>query len=113
MSVRVGYIDYLQVVLAHHLARAFDAAGQPDSARVYYRRFLDRSHWLSLFPTHVWYLASSLERLAGLEEEAGDPEAAAPLYAEFISLWENADPELQPRVEEARRRLEAIVAERG
>jgi len=95
------------------LARAFDAAGQADSARVYYRRFLDSSHWLAMFPSHVWFLASSLERLAGLEEEAGDPEAAAPLYAEFISLWENADPELQPRVEQARRRLEAIVAERG
>jgi tetratricopeptide (TPR) repeat protein len=95
------------------LARAFDAAGQQDSARAYYRRFLERSHWLSLFPSHTWYLASSLERLARLEEEAGDPEAAAPLYAEFLSLWENADPELQPRVEEARRRLEAIVAERG
>jgi len=96
-----------------NLARAFDAAGRPDSARVYYRRFLERSHWLSLFPSHTWYLASSLERLARLEEAAGDPEAAAPLYAEFLSLWENADPELQPRVEEARRRLEAIVAERG
>ena len=95
------------------LARAFDAAGQPDSARAYYRRFLERSHWLSLFPSHTWFLASSLERLARLEEEAGNPEAAAPLYAEFLSLWENADPELRPRVEEARRRLEAIVAERG
>ena len=100
--------------LAAHLADDFPAAaGQPDSARAYYRRFLERSHWLSLFPSQAWFLASSLERLARLEEEAGDPEAAAPLYAEFLSLWENADPELRPRVEEARRRLEAIVAERG
>jgi tetratricopeptide (TPR) repeat protein len=96
-----------------NLARAFDAAGQADSARVHYRRFLERSHFLSLFPTHTWYLASSLERLAQLEEEAGDPEAAAPLYAEFVGLWEDADPEFQPRVDEAQRRLEAIVAARG
>jgi tetratricopeptide (TPR) repeat protein len=96
-----------------NLARAFDAAGRADSARVHYRRFLERSHWLSLFPAHTWLLASSLERLARLEEEAGDPEAAATLYAEFVSLWEDADPELRPRVEEARRRLEAIVAARG
>ena len=95
------------------LARAFDAAGQADSARAYYRRFLDSSHWLAMFPSHVWYLTSSLERLARIEEEAGDPEAAATRYAEFLSLWENADPELQPRVEEARRRLEAIIVERG
>ena len=96
-----------------NLARAFDAAGQADSARAYYRRFLDSSHWLAMFPSHVWYLASSLERLARLEEEGGDPEAAATRYAEFLSLWEDADPELQPRVEQARLRLEAIVAERG
>ncbi|HUE96716.1 MAG TPA: hypothetical protein VMN39_08655, partial [Longimicrobiaceae bacterium] len=96
-----------------NLARAFDAAGQADSARVHYRRFLNSPHWLSLVSAHIWYLASSLERLAQLEDEAGDPEAAAPLYAEFVSLWENADPELRPRVDQARRRLEAIVAARG
>lgn len=95
-----------------NLARSFDAAGQADSARVYYRRFLDSSHWLSIIP-HAWYLASSLERLARLEEDAGDPEAAAPLYAEFVSLWEDADPELRPRVEAAQKRLAAIVEARG
>lgn len=95
------------------LARAFDAAGQADSAIVHYRRFLAQPHWLALFPTHTWYLAASLERLAQLEDEAGDPEAAATLYAEFVSLWEDADPELRPRVEAARRRLQAILAERG
>ncbi|MFO7587360.1 MAG: hypothetical protein R6X22_04735 [Gemmatimonadota bacterium] len=95
------------------LARAFDAAGQADSAIVHYRRFLGQPHWLALFPSHTWYLAGSLERLAQLEHGAGDPEAAATLYAEFVSLWEDADPELRPRVEEARRRLQAILAERG
>jgi tetratricopeptide (TPR) repeat protein len=96
-----------------NLARAFDAAGQADSARVHYRQFLDHPHWLALFPAHTWYLAPSLERLAQLEEEAGDPEAAAPLYAEFVSLWEDADPGLQPRVEAAQKRLAAIVEARG
>jgi len=97
-----------------NLARAFDAAGQADSARVRYRQFLDQSHWQSLYPAYTWYLASSLERLAQLEEEeAGDPEAAAPLYAEFVSLWEEADAELQPRVEAAQKRLAAIVEARG
>jgi len=96
-----------------NLARAFDAAGQADSALVHYRRFLAQPSWLSLFPSHTWYLASSLERLAQLEDEAGNPEAAAPLYAEFVSLWEKADPELRPRVDAAQRRLEAIVAARG
>ena len=97
-----------------NLARAFDAAGQRDSALVHYRRFLGQPHWLALFEGgHTWYLAESLERLAELEDEAGNLEAAAPLYAEFVSLWEDADPELQPRVDAARQRLEEIVAERG
>lgn len=96
-----------------NLARAFDAAGQRDSALVHYRRFLAQPHWLALFEGHAWYLARSLERLAQLEDEAGNLEAAAPIYAEFVSLWEDGDPVLQPRVDAAQRRLEEIVAERG
>jgi tetratricopeptide (TPR) repeat protein len=94
------------------LARTFDAAGQADSAGVHYRRFLEQPHWLGVFP-HMLHLANALVRLAELEEEAGDLEAAALLYAEFVELWEDADPELQPRVEAAQQRLEEIIAERG
>ena len=96
-----------------NLARAFDAAGQADSALVHYRRFLEHPHWLALFPAHTWYLANSLERLAQLEDAAGDFEAASLRYAEFVELWTDADPELRPRVEAARERLEEIIDERG
>ena len=101
-----------EVLPLAHIALAFDAAGQTDSARVAYRRYLEQPHWLGLF-TQAWYLASSLERLAQLEDEAGDSQAAVLLYAEFVELWEDADPELQPRVQAAQRRLEEILAERG
>ncbi len=37
---------------------------------------------------------------------------AAAAYSQFIRLWENADPELQPRVETARRALERLAAEK-
>lgn len=46
----------------------------------------------------------------------GDFDAAARAaahYVRFIGLWENADPELQPMVNRARQRLEALVASRG
>ena len=33
--------------------------------------------------------------------------------ARFVELWKEADPELQPRVEAAQRRLNEIFAERG
>jgi tetratricopeptide (TPR) repeat protein/TolB-like protein len=94
------------------LARAFDAAGRADSARVHYRSFLEQPHFLAIF-AYSWHLANALERLARLEDEAGDPEAAALLYAEFVELWEDADPELQPRVQAAQARLEEIIQARG
>lgn len=92
---------------AARLARAFDAAGRPDSARAYYARYVESSHWLRL-QSDPEFLAPSLERLADLEAEAGDLEAAARRYATFVELWADADPELQPRVARAQRRLQEI-----
>ena len=94
------------------LARAFDAAGQADSARVHYRRYLEARHWLGPM-MHGHELARALERAAELEYEAGDLDRAAAYLAEFVELWKDADPELQPRVEAARFRLERILRERG
>jgi hypothetical protein len=45
------------------------------------------------------------ERLAELYEARGDAARAAPHYARFIAMWKDADPGLQPRVAQARRRL--------
>jgi hypothetical protein len=38
----------------------------------------------------------------------GKPEKARAAYDWFIEAWEDADPELQPRVERARRRVEVL-----
>jgi hypothetical protein len=43
----------------------------------------------------------------------GDLENAAVYYAQFVDLWSEADPDVQPRVETARARLQDIVRERG
>ncbi len=93
-------------------ARAFDAAGQPDSARVYYDAYLEELQFLRM-ESDQFYLAAFLERLAELEHEAGELEDAARYYAEFVELWSEADAELQPRVIRAQERLEAILAEIG
>jgi hypothetical protein len=65
----------------------------------------------------IWFdgaaLAPTHERLGQLYDERGDQENAALHYARFVELWEEADPELQPRVRAAQARLEAIVRERG
>jgi hypothetical protein len=44
-----------------------------------------------------------------LYEAKGDPAKAAESYRGFIELWKNADPELQPRVADARRRVSALI----
>lgn len=73
--------------------------GNEEEAEVYLRSLIDR-------PIAV------LE-LARLRDEAGDLDEAAALYARLINFWQDADPELQPYVEEARDRLQEIVQERG
>ena len=58
-------------------------------------------------------LGSVYESLGRMYDEEGDPEQAAIHYAQFVELWNEADPELQPRVRAAQDRLETIVRERG
>lgn len=58
-------------------------------------------------------LGSVYESLGQMYDEEGNSEQAAIYYAQFVELWQDADPELQPRVEAARQRLVVIVRERG
>jgi tetratricopeptide (TPR) repeat protein len=91
------------------LARAFEAMGQADSARVLHERFVE------LPSSSVWYdaahLSHSYSRLGELYEERGDPEKASHYLRLLTELWEEADPELQPRVEAVRQVIERL--ERG
>jgi tetratricopeptide (TPR) repeat protein len=96
----------------HGLGYAYEAAGRPDSALATYERYLDSPNIGQVF-TDVSSLAAILERLGQLYDERGDWESAAEYYAKFVDLWKEADPELQPRVQEAQRRIDEIFAERG
>ena len=94
------------------LAEAYDLAGQPDSAVAIHERYLR-----TIAPNRVYWdateLGPALERLGQLYDASGDPQKAAEYYARFVELWRNADPELQPRVEAAQRRIDEIFAETG
>ena len=97
------------------LGLAWDAAGRPDSALVAYERYLE-TPWATrtgIGGTYGdnYFLATVHERMGALHEMSGADTAAAPHYARFIDLWEDADPELQPRVDAARRALERLAAE--
>jgi hypothetical protein len=53
------------------------------------------------------------DRLGQLYEAKGNREKAAHYYAKFVDLWKDADPELQPRVAEAKARLARLGGERN
>jgi eukaryotic-like serine/threonine-protein kinase len=106
------------VCLVVNLARAFDAAHQTDSAIVHYEKFLTTPYFermdFPLFvqftdPTDPIYLAGVQRRLGELYEAKSDTAKAVAHYRAFVELWKNADPELQPRVAEVKRRVEALT----
>ncbi len=98
------------VCLPLNLARAYDAAAQPDSAIANFERYLSTPFWArgatALDPLNAPLIH---ERLGQLYESKGNAQKAAEHYAKFVELWKNADPELQPRVKAARERLAKLT----
>ena len=97
--------------LSFNLGRAYDAAGKADSATMMFERYLATPYWrkpvdFDLDPVRV---PAIRERLGQLYEGLGRTDKAVENYRAFIDLWKNADPELQPRVADARRRLAKLL----
>jgi hypothetical protein len=91
------------------LGQAYDQAGATDSVVAIYERYVT-TPWLTRLDAGDWFaLAAIYERLGGLYELRGDTAKAALYYGRFVELWEDADPDLQPRVEAARRALERLT----
>ncbi|GEM_PF-3435150 len=57
----------------------------------------------------AWHYPLTHDRLGRLYEQMNKPKKAAAAYRRFIKAWKKADPELQPRVQQARERLEQLV----
>lgn len=91
----------------------FEALGQPDSVIVRYETWMGRRQLRGRLAADADDLPTALERLGQLYDAKGDTENAALYYAQFVELWKDADPDLQPRVTAARARLEEIIRARG
>ena len=89
-----------------------EANGDRPGAIAAWERYLSRG-WHVRHVLDADGLGSVLESLGRMHDEEGNPEQAASYYAQFVDLWQDADPELQPRVAAAQARLEEIVRERG
>jgi tetratricopeptide (TPR) repeat protein len=91
------------------LADAYDLAGEADSAVAVYERYLGKRYFGSEeLHAALRYLPSIYERLGALYEARGEPARAIHYYGKLVELWQDADPELQPRVEAARRAIAAL-----
>jgi tetratricopeptide (TPR) repeat protein len=90
------------------VAVAYDSARMLDSAIHWYERAVATPMYY-YGPASLWHPAmrnpAIHERLGQLYEGAGNRAKAREHYTKFIELWKDADPELQPRVLDARTRL--------
>jgi tetratricopeptide (TPR) repeat protein len=89
------------------LAQAFDMGGRPDSAIAVYEKYLGTKDMGRVYVDGI-FLGPSIKRLGELYEAKGDRDNAAKWYAQFVDLWKNADPELQPSVKDVQSRLSRL-----
>ncbi len=96
------------------LGRAYDAAGQVDSAEAVFHRFL------ALPPekrgegsAEGYGLAMIRKRLGEIYESRGEVKRAIAQYAALVEQWADTDAELQPAVREIRTRLGELNRREG
>ena len=93
------------------VGREFDRVGQADSARKYFTEYVEMAG-NGRPQADSYNIPRTLFRLGQLYQDAGDTTHAMDYYGRFVDLWKNADPELQPRVAEARRAMAELVPDR-
>ncbi|HJR40661.1 MAG TPA: hypothetical protein VJ812_01145, partial [Gemmatimonadaceae bacterium] len=94
------------------LGLVHDRSGNADSAIAVYERYVNTRE-LGRMELDSYFLAHTHKRLGELYDARGEREKAAAHFSRFIELWQNADPELQPRVEDAKRRLRLLRTNQG
>jgi DNA-binding SARP family transcriptional activator len=89
------------------LARAWEQAGQPDSAIAVYERYLGAR---ALFRAEMdaFELARAYERLAVLHENRNDLARAAHYHRKLATLWRGADAQVRQRSDAAMRRAVSL-----
>jgi len=92
-------------------ARAWDALGQPDSALAAYRVMASAGGNPNRMRIESPVLTSSLVRMGELQEEQGDKAGAIETYTRVLKTWSNADPAVQPQVQEVKQRMAKLTGE--
>jgi tetratricopeptide (TPR) repeat protein len=94
------------------LGRGFAAARQADSAIFWYEKYLS-TPYMARYSTFVdpFNLGAAYKTLGELYEDKGNRATARDYYQKFVTLWEHADPELQPVVKSVQARIVRLSGE--
>lgn len=93
-------------------ARAYDAMGKADSVIYWYERFVQSSS-INLSNVDARDLPRAYRRLGELSEAKGDTKRAIQRYSDFVAIWNNADPALQPLVKDVHERIARLQRKAG
>jgi hypothetical protein len=80
---------------------------------VYFERYLAAPVYAHFDPMRECPESMALKRVAELYDDRGDRLRAISYYERFIALWQHADPEFQPAVAAARRRVAELRGHEG
>jgi DNA-binding SARP family transcriptional activator/tetratricopeptide (TPR) repeat protein len=98
-----------RLCLAKRMGWALLDAGRLHDAAREWELVLDwKDELFAGVPSQVPQILWTLQRLPPLYEELGDTVRALHHYRQLVALWDDADPELQPRVDHARTRIAAL-----
>jgi serine/threonine protein kinase/tetratricopeptide (TPR) repeat protein len=95
------------------LARAYDAMGEKDSVLAVYTRLIESRETNGRFYEDAYERARALKRAGELLEERGETTRALTYYRDFVELWKDADPELEPIVRDVRERIARLEGRRS
>jgi len=102
---------FCNVCALYRLGALYEQLNRPDSAISVYEEAITFQYDSPQYQDPDWRVPSML-RLAQLYEGRGDTDEAIEYYNRFVELWQDADPVLQPIVEDVRGRIAGLVGER-
>ncbi|MDH5235739.1 MAG: hypothetical protein OEW77_12340, partial [Gemmatimonadota bacterium] len=105
-----GPVDMCDHCQYERMMRLFAAAGMADSAITEYDRY--KTSEIGRRPRKgpdLILTSTTVESLAKMFEQVGDTARAIEAYRDLVERWQDADPELQPRVAAARKRLAELT----
>jgi tetratricopeptide (TPR) repeat protein len=104
--------SWCEMCALYALAHAYDVGGQTDSTIAILEHSLGVREPFRYLEDEFW-LPYAYKRLGELYDAKGNVERAMLWYGRFVELWKSADPELQPQVTAAKKRMRELAARRG